>query len=381
MKTIRWFPFVLAGAITACGGGLTTDDYRANALTFDKVAIAQNDADTAAPAMQADSANPGAELVDATTCHPHLFERTGEVIGRVNRHFFKLVRHIGDLIEDNPKLSSGGSKTWENVKGGIDRKLTVTATTNADGSVTYDFELDIKSTGDFVKVASGSLTHTGPAAADVTDAGAAVRVENKGSATFDFDALASVVTTEKARGQISDAFDNVRDPAHGVKRSANITLTNFLPEEGDAHGPRTGGYSWLREPGVGGMFSFQESVVLLCPSNPNNLAADVTTVARWYKASDGGVHGRSDSKATGGQIASGSTWIGMTCAQGQTTAAPAEGEWLMKDELSNGDSDQFQVFTSGVSPCDPLFGAIPDQHDATNDYDFSKPVTFPGEWQ
>src|SRR5207302_902733 len=128
MKTIRWFPVVLA--LTACGGGLTTDDYRANALTFDKVAIAQNDGDTAAP-------------------------------------------------------------------------------TNADGSVTYDFELDIKSTGAFVKVASGSLTHTGPAAADVTDAGANVRVENKGNASFDFDALASVVTTEKARGQISDAFDNV----------------------------------------------------------------------------------------------------------------------------------------------------------------------------
>src|SRR5207237_5661247 len=123
----------------------------------------------------------------------------------------------------SPRRSSGGSKTWENVKGGIDRKLTVTATTNSDGSVTYDFELDLKSTGDFVKVMSGSLTHSGPAAADVTDSGAAVRVENKGNATFDFDASASEVTTEKARGETSHASDNVRDPAHGVKHSADTT--------------------------------------------------------------------------------------------------------------------------------------------------------------
>ncbi|MCA1828578.1 MAG: hypothetical protein LC689_16770, partial [Myxococcales bacterium] len=296
-----------------------------------------------------------------------------------NRHFYKLVHHVEEVIRNKP-AGSDGTRTWENVRNGIDRKLTVTATTNTDGSVTYDFELDVKSTGDFVKVMSGSLTHSGPAAADTTDA-SATRVENKGSVTFDFDAYASVVTSERARGQIADAFDNVRDPAHGVKRQADITLTNFLPDDDDAHGPRNGSYHWLREPGTGGLFSFQDTVVLFCPSNSNLLAANLTTVARWYKASDGSVHGRSDSMATGGQIAQGNTWIGMTCAQGQTTAAPAEGEWLMKDELPSGDSDQYQILTSGVSPCDPVFGPVPNQHDKLNDYDFSQPVTFPGEWQ
>src|SRR5207248_128386 len=147
----------------------------------------------------------------------------------------------------------------------------------------------------------GSLTHSGPATSDVGDQGA-TPLENKGSVTFDFDALASVVSTEHARGQITDAFDNVRDPAHGVKRQADITLTNFVPDDGDPHGPRNGGYHWLREPGTGGMFSFAESVVLFCPANPNDLAADLTTVARWYKNGDGRVHMRSDSMATGGQI-------------------------------------------------------------------------------
>lgn len=372
MKTLRFVPFVLA--LAACGGGLTNEDFRANAPTFDKFAIAQNDGDTAAPTMETAAPAPGVEAI-VPTCHPHLFERTGEVVSRVNRHFFKVLHHVGELIEDNPSIATAGSKTWENTRNGIDRKLTITATTNVDGSITYDFELDLNS----VKVASGSLTHSGPAAADVNNGGSA-RVENKGSVTLDFDAYASVVTSERARGQVTDAFDNVRDPAHGVKRQADITLTKFMPDDGDPHGPRTGAYHWLREPGTGGMFSFQESVVLLCPSNPGSLAADVTTVARWYKAADGAVHGRSDSMATGGQIAAGNKWIGMTCGNGSTASEPAEGEWLMKDELPSGDSDVYMAVITGVSPCDPVFGPIPDQHDATNDYDFTKPVSFPGEW-
>src|SRR5262249_6955174 len=199
------------------------------------------------------------------------------------------------------------------------------------------FELDIRTTGAFVKVMSGSLTHIGPAASDVADAGSA-RVENKGTVTFDFDALASVITSEEARGQVTDAFDNVHDPAHGVKRQADITLTNFTPDDDSKHGPRNGGFHWLREPGVGGMFSFQESVVLFCPANPNLLAADVKTVSRWFHSSEGSVHARSDSMATGGQIAAGNKWIGMTCGIGSTRSAPSEGEWLMKEELPNGDA-------------------------------------------
>ena len=368
---------VLALALAACGGsGLTNDDFRASAPTFTQLAIAQNDGDTVPPAAES---SPGVALT-AVDCHPHLFERTGEVIGRVNRHFNKALHHVGDLIEDNPALSKGGTKTWENVRNGIDRKLTITATDNADGSVTYTFELDLKSTGDFVKVASGSITHIGPAASDVTDAGNSTIVENKGTATFDFDAYSSVVTNDGARGQITDSFDNVHDPAHGVKRQADITLVNFMPDDGDPHGPRNGGYHWLREPGTGGFFSFQESVVLFCPANPSNLAADLTTVARWFKNTDGSVHMRSDSMATGGQIAAGNKWIGMTCGNGATTSEPAEGEWLMQDELPSGDSDAYFAVISGTTPCDPVFGPIPDQHDATNDYDFTKAVSFPNEW-
>ena len=38
-------------ALAACGGGLSTQDFQANAPTYDKLAISQNDGDQVAPAM------------------------------------------------------------------------------------------------------------------------------------------------------------------------------------------------------------------------------------------------------------------------------------------------------------------------------------------
>jgi hypothetical protein len=378
---------VTAAALAACGGSApTTATFRANAPTYAKIAVSQNDSDMAQPAAAAASDPSPAQALTATDCAPHLFQRTGEIIGRVNRHFFKLVAHVADVIEDNPKASAAGTLTWENVKNGIDRKFTMTALANADGSTTYDFELDVKSTtgtAGFVKVMSGSLTHSGPVVEEHADAGAAARSEDKGDVSFDFTALATVVTTEHARGQITDAFDNLRDPVKGVKRSASITLTNFLPEEGDVHGPRNGSYSWEREPSVGGKFEFQDSLVLLCPSNTSNAVSDLTTVARWYNSS-AGVHGRSDSKATGGQMTSTQTWMGVTCAKGQTTSAPAEGYWMIKLEDSSLTPPNNTVTGAsamvGAEPCDSAFGSVPSLSDNKTDYDFSAAVTFPGEW-
>lgn len=358
----------------ACGGG-AANQFQSNAPTYSMVALAQNDSDTAEPASTEPPSGATAltEAAAAGSCHPHLFVRTDEIIRDVNRHFFKHVHHVEELIRDNPTLADGETRTWENVRSGIDRKLTMTATANADGSTTYTFELDIAvavSTGTpaFVKVMSGSVTHVQGAVE-----------ERKGTATFDFSALATVVAREKSTGQVTDAFDIVNDPVKGVKRTASITLTNFHFDD-DAHGPRNGSYTWEREPGVGGKFQFTDSLVLLCPSNPASLSADVVAVSRWYKASDGSVHGRSDAKATGGQIASGDAWIGVTCAKGQTSADPAEGYWMMKLEDATGATVSAQADTAGDAPCDPALGAVPSTTSNATDYDFTAAVTFPNEW-
>jgi hypothetical protein len=216
----------------------------------------------------------------------------------------------------------------------------------------------------------------------VADAGAAVAIENKGTVMFDFDALHSVVPSEQARGQLTDDFDNLNDPSKGVKRTATITLTDFVPDDAQevSHGPRNGAYTWEREPGVGGFFQYEDSFILNCPSNSARAIADVKAVARWYRAADGSVHGRSDAQATGGQIPTGDKWEGVTCAQGPSSSAPAEGEWLMKEEDATGASLFIGHIQVGVTPCDTIFGKVPDENDSTNDYDFTAAVAFPNEF-
>ncbi|MGZ6081613.1 MAG: hypothetical protein ACXWK4_12420 [Myxococcaceae bacterium] len=383
--------FTAAGLVACSNSPGATQEFRAVAPTLEKLAISQNDGDPAEAVASASSTS-AETAVPVHDCHPHLFVRTHEIIGRVNRHFFKHLHHVEELIEDHP-LANGETRTWENVRGGIDRKFTVTRTANLDGSVTFDFELDVapapaSATATFVKVMWGSVTHFGPLPTDGDggtdqDGGSEQRVEDKGTVTFDFTALASVTPHERASGRITDTFDNVRDPVNGVKRSASITLTNFVPEEGDQHGARNGTYLWEREPGVGGKFQFQDTVVLFCLPNPEAAQSDLTTVSRWYKADDGQVRGRSDSKATAGQLPSGDTWMGVTCAKGQTTSAPAEGFWMMKLEDSTGKTvpGAYRAAQVGTEPCDPALGkTIPNAADSSTDYDFTAAVTFPGEW-
>jgi hypothetical protein len=72
--------------------------------------------------------------------------------------------------------------------------------------------------------------------------------------------------------------------------------------------------------------------------------------------------------------------MGVTCAKGQTTAAPAEGYWMMKLEAADGSTVSGQADTNGDEPCDAAFGAVPAVGDNKTDYDFTSAVTFPGEW-
>lgn len=395
-----WIP--LAAVFAACGGTSnvspsgTTAQFTQAAPTFSDVAVTQNDADNVEPGAVEGGQDVGAQNLVAAPpdCHPHLFQRTHETMARLNRHFAKVLHHVDKVLAGNPTLADGQQHVWEKVEGGIDRKLTMQRTANADGSVTFAWELDLKggAATDFVKVSSGTMTLTGGALATTdsdADAGASdagttdtVR-ERKGSATMDFDALAQVATSERARGQITTAFDIVHDPskpAPGNKRSATITFASFLPEEGDAHGPRNGSYTYEREPGVGGKLSFQDSLILLCGSAQDGQVSELATVARWYKSTDGSIFGRSDAQASGGQIAAGDKWVGVTCAKGQTSAAPGEGYWLMKEESSSGATVAGHADTTGSSPCAAAFGPVPDLSSNANDYDFTKPVTFPNEW-
>jgi hypothetical protein len=209
-----------------------------------------------------------------------------------------------------------------------------------------------------------------------------------GSLDLDYDALHSVVPAERLTGKVAVAFERVTDsskPAPGVRKVTTVTLTGFSFGPLDPHGPRNGVFTHVGEPGVGGSLTFQDSLVLLCPANPQRLAADAVNHARWYVATGGGVHGRADARATGGQIPGGQTWMGVVCYQGARAVRPLAtmetGYWAMKLEDGQGAT----VAGSGrqlgdPTSCDPAFGAVPSQADAASDHDFSAPVTFPNQW-
>ncbi len=370
----------LAAAAAACGGSseqaIADSKFVANAPSYDHVAIVVDDNDASPNSTQTSLDE---QALSTEKCHPHLFSRTHEIAGRLNRHSNKMLAHVKDLVADSPKLSAGNTRTWESVKNGVDRKLTLTA--NADGS--FSFELDlaaVAATETFVKVASGSVSSATVTTVTTTNA----------SFSFDFDALHSVVSSEKAAGQLAITGKIVKDttkPAPGVQKTLTVAFTNFVPEEGDPHGPRTGSFTHLGEPGIGGSLTFSDSLILLCPSNPSNLVADTQTVARWYKASTGGIHGRADAKATGGQMAAGQMWEGVACHNGQpaqaSTAANEDAYWMMKleDPAGNTVSGSARETTDGqANPCDPVFGAVPSLTNNATDYDFTKALTFPGQW-
>lgn len=384
MKPLHLFSmFGLAAALGACGGSQASSATFADAApTYSNLALAQNDGDAVPP-----TAPTAVSQQDATapTCHPHLMDRAHDIMARVNRHFYKHLAHVQDLIEDHPKLVNGSASTWESIKDGLDRKLSMTRTANADGSATFTFQLDLKQVAQpaFATVMTGTVTTRGQAGA--ADAGVTLH-ERSGSVTFDFSALKTVVPSEEAEGKIIDSFDNLVDPARGEKRLASVTLENFIADDDAGKTPRNASFVWEREPAVGGSFAFQDQVDFGCSKIAAG-AATVDAVARWYK--DGAVvHGRTDATASGGPFTSGKVLVGVTCGDGAAAGKPAEGYWMLKVESATGATLSGDAATVGAgcdAKLDPKSGPPPALSNNATDFDFSKlsfaaPYPFPNQW-
>ena len=96
--------------VLACGGSTSTGTGSAalDAATpsFAALALDQTDADTSPPAATL-LAVPETALVAQMSgpgggCHPHLFMREREVVERVNRHIYKVLRHVEKVIAIHP---------------------------------------------------------------------------------------------------------------------------------------------------------------------------------------------------------------------------------------------------------------------------------------
>ena len=381
----------LAAIAAACGGpastsvdpGAADQKFLTATPTFDHASVQIDDSDANPSSLEA--GNTLQQDVTADDCHPHLFSRTHEIAARLNRHTWKLLRHVRDIIADHPKFKDGSTHTWESVKDGLDRKFTISL--SADGS-TYTFELDLgqaaaagsTTPAALVKVYGGTLSASTVAGVVTTNV----------SMTFDYDALHSVIATEKARGQLAITAKIVKDPskpAPSLQKTMTIAFTNFLPEEGDAHGPRTGSFTHLGEPGIGGSMTFADSLILFCPANPTAKVADTQTVARWFKKSTGGIAGRADAKASGGQIPTGDNYLGVSCHNGTpgqgTTREVESAYWMMKLEDAAGNTvsgSSHEAINGGTSPCDAALGQVPSLTNNATDFNFAAAVSFPGQW-
>ncbi|HET6437058.1 MAG TPA: hypothetical protein VFG59_03285 [Anaeromyxobacter sp.] len=388
----RLTPALLAGVAllaAACGGGggssssttASVSDLRAAAPTSASLDLDVAGASGMSTATALAAMSPQ-ELSNPVDCHPHLFVRTAQVVWHLNAVFFRILRHVEAVIAHDPSLVAGDSATWTQTGDGVEVQRQFTISRSSDGT-TYTFELDLAPAGQtppsWVKVLSGTLTKG--TTANGTDTNADV--------LLDYDALHSVLPSEMFTGTITVSYDRTTDstkPAPGVKKVTTVAFDGFSFGASDPHGPRTGTYTHVDEPGVGGSMTFEDSVVLLCPSNPTDAAADTVTQSRWYRFTDGSVHGRADAKGTGGQIPTGDTWMGVTCYQGGLGMQPVADNsfyWAMKLEDGSGNTVQGSTFSSGAgaTACDSAFGAVMSLDNNSTDYAFpAGPISFPNEW-
>ncbi len=371
MSLPRLSVLLIAAAATACGGGSSSEQSFRDAAP---AAVALSMQVDGAPATTATAASATTTatlaMMDATApCEPHLFLRTEALAARLNRHVAKALGRVEHVIAKTPALSTGTQVQWDEVRDAVEIRFTMTRS----GEV-YTWSLDLRPAGgteaQWATVFSGSIDRTGATGPH----------QGTGSFTVDLDALHQVIPTETAAGKLDATF-----AIAPTKRVLDVSAAGVVwdpDSDGDGLGhvsPLNASYRYVREPGVGGSLAATDAMVFACPANPTLAAADVTLAARWYLASDGAVHGRGDAKATGGQVPSGDAFMGVTCHQGATDGTAAEGFWMMKLEDSTGATVQSWTPAGSPTACDPAFGPVPAASGPGTDFDFTAPVTFPGE--
>jgi hypothetical protein len=385
--------------VMACGGSSSTGTgsaaLDAAVPSFAALALDQVDADTSPPAaallegpvasLTADVAGPGGG------CHPHLFMREREVVERVNRHIYKVLRLVERVIARNPVSATEKSKTWTSSESGVDVSFTVSLV----ASSVYSWELAAAPTGmaPLQVIMSGEIDRNGYTGEH----------EGKGMMEVDFALLHAAFPGERAAsGTLEVRFDVSAAARKIAVRATDVTWDldaskfdgGMIPT--GLSQPRSGEYLYHRVPGKGGSLKIQDELVFLCgmdprTMNPDLLPANAQMVSRWYKAADGTVHGRSDGLISGGPlVAPVARIVGLTCHNAAAERhMPTEGYWLMKAEDATGatlvGASAGTMMDMTAVPCDAAFGDVPVLADPSKDftgwpasYFEDPPFPFPG---
>jgi hypothetical protein len=359
----------VAFPIAACSGssgsavGGSLDETTAAAAS--DLSISQN---TFAPGELTPSVGngtaPGSDLT-SILCHPELFARTVEYSEALNYHVNLFLQDVGALLQTTA-TSEGSTRTW--VYDGRDADLQLVLDETSAGIFDVKLEMAAAGSDQFTTVVTGVLDWSN--VNDITK-----------QLTFDLDALHVVfpaASGDHSGGQLAVNIERLKNAdGSDKKRVVTYGLTDFVPVYGDPHGPRTGTIDFVDEPGVGGAMLYDASTVFLCPPNPQGVASDATTYARWLVQA-GMVSGRADAIASGGQMLSGDRWVGLSCrsnalsALSTSTFVTDDSYWLVKEEDGSGATLvglqlAVQDAVSTDAPCNPAFGAVTDLNDDRND--------------
>src|SRR5713226_5546366 len=160
---------IALGASVGCGSGASQEVANvipnSGTLTLDLTpsdsSATQVATDSSASQVVSDSsAGEVAQGLTAPDCHPHLFQRTHEVVKRLNRHIFKVMARADAAIDHHPKAQIGNVYVWEKVIAGISVKHTLTKVSDTQFSFETDVKLEAAPDAAYVKVASGTVTTT-----------------------------------------------------------------------------------------------------------------------------------------------------------------------------------------------------------------------------
>ncbi len=325
--------------------------------------------------------------IQGTGCEPHLFLRAREVVRRVNRHLYKALRHVEDVLSRTPGVDTAASRTWEATNAdGVRVRFTVTEL----GPSRYAWTLELRPVGEkeFLTVLSGEIDRTGASGAH----------EGKGSLDIDFARLHQAYPADPARqGTLHLDFETGPSARRLAVTSSDLTwdVEDDLGLGAAAvlalEAPRSDAYLYFREPGLGGSLQVDEQEIFTCPANPDLALASAHLVTRWYRASSGEVQGRTDGSATGGQLRSPvESLAGVTChAAAAEDVVAGESFWLWKAEdasgaTATGDSSE-DLGGAPASDCDAAFGPVPVLADSGEDFSVDPaygpggaPYPFPG---
>ena len=119
----------------------------------------------------------------------------------------------------------------------------------------------------------------------------------------------ALVPAEVSSGQLAITYS-----VNGDSKVVDVKATDFQPDAlFPVRPPRSSHYVYARiEEASAAASSSRRTSSCSAPANPSAEIATVETVARWSNQS-GTILGRADSMGTGGQIATGDQWMGVTC--------------------------------------------------------------------